>query len=331
MITPESIHQRFQAAFPGSENWRCGDAYGIGFCDLWLGFKKAFEIGSSWKGARISTGCEAGHCLNKAADALEALEGQPQWRPIESAPRDGTHIILTNGATVAQGWWEHEEPYVREKRDVAGVYVDQQEHDGFDDWLDCGGGMIPNPTHWMPLPAPPVQQAAAAPRKQIEGDPNPPAFTQSYDPIDAAQVATCGPDSVLATGSAQAAAGEAVDEFTNGVNAAAAMLDKKADDFATDYSRQDPDTGTWEFRSEAKEDYYNTLRELAGEVRDLVHGNACTSPHAAVNAQLLEALKLARNGLAWYQDAYPTGVSEADHEAMAEIDAAIAATEKGGA
>ena len=49
MITLESIHQRFQAAFPGSENWRCGDAYGIGFCDLWLGFKKAVELGPGWK------------------------------------------------------------------------------------------------------------------------------------------------------------------------------------------------------------------------------------------------------------------------------------------
>lgn len=87
-----------------------------------------------------------------AATPPAPIEG---WRPIETAPKDGTQIILTNGKTVAQGWWEHQEPFVREKRGSAGVYLDQQEHDGFDDWLDCEGGMLPNPTHWMPLPAAP--------------------------------------------------------------------------------------------------------------------------------------------------------------------------------
>lgn len=63
------------------------------------------------------------------------------------------------------------------------------------------------------------------------------------------------------------------DEFTDGVNAAAAMLDKKADDYSDEHGMQDPDTGVMEFGRGAKEDYYNTLRELADEVRDLVHGN----------------------------------------------------------
>lgn len=81
------------------------------------------------------------------------------WQPIETAPKDGTHIMLTNGITVAQGWWEHQEPYVHEKRDIEGRYIDQDEHDGFDDWLDCTGGMKPDPTHYMPLPPAPAMQA----------------------------------------------------------------------------------------------------------------------------------------------------------------------------
>jgi hypothetical protein len=44
----------------------------------------------------------------------------------------------------------------REKRDLEGRYIDQDEHDGFDGWLDCDGGMQPDPTHWMPLPPPPA-------------------------------------------------------------------------------------------------------------------------------------------------------------------------------
>lgn len=91
----------------------------------------------------------------------------PEWQPIETAPKDGQQIILTNGVTVAQGWWLHQDPYVRDQRDPAGVYLDQQEHDGFDGWMDCEGGMQPDPTHWMPLPpasgtTPPEQAAQPA-------------------------------------------------------------------------------------------------------------------------------------------------------------------------
>lgn len=62
------------------------------------------------------------------------------------------------------------------------------------------------------------------------------------------------------------------DDFTDGVNAAAALLDKMADDYARDHSTQDSETGVWEFGRHG-EDYYNTLRELADDIRGIVHGN----------------------------------------------------------
>lgn len=86
------------------------------------------------------------------SDLRLALVGR-EWQPIETAPKDGTHVLLSNGFSVAEGWWEHVEPYIREKRDVDGRYIDQDEHDGFDGWLDFIGGMLPEPTHYMPLPA----------------------------------------------------------------------------------------------------------------------------------------------------------------------------------
>ena len=46
-----------------------------------------------------------------------------------------------------------------------------------------------------------------------------------------------------------------------------------------------------------------------------------------VNAELLEALKSAKTGLEWYQDAHPESACECDNEAMQEIDAAIARAE----
>lgn len=59
--------------------------------------------------------------------------GGPDWRPIETAPLDGTHVWLTNGK------WCHEGAY---SRLIGGCWVIA---------LLDGQGRC-NPTHWMPLP-----------------------------------------------------------------------------------------------------------------------------------------------------------------------------------
>ena len=92
--------------------------------------------------------------IERAADALQALERVP-WQPIETAPKDGTQVMLTNGISVAHGNWLHAEPFIREIRDLEGRYIDQDESDGYDGWIDFIGGMMPEPTLWMPLPTPP--------------------------------------------------------------------------------------------------------------------------------------------------------------------------------
>lgn len=83
------------------------------------------------------------------------------WRPIATAPKDkgGPDILLSNGVAVSQGWWVDEPGYSREVRDMDGHYIDQDESDGYMGWLDCDGGMQPDPTHWMPLPPAPGSQA----------------------------------------------------------------------------------------------------------------------------------------------------------------------------
>lgn len=74
-----------------------------------------------------------------------------EWMPIETAPKDETPILLAGGTwgddfrkereCITVGWWE--------------TYGDWQF------WNTCaaegGCSMFPynNPTHWMPLPAPP--------------------------------------------------------------------------------------------------------------------------------------------------------------------------------
>lgn len=59
--------------------------------------------------------------------------------------------------------------------------------------------------------------------------------------------------------------------FTQVVDAAAKMIDKMADDYSNAHAIQDHDTGIYEFGRGGKEDYYNTLRELADDVRSIVY------------------------------------------------------------
>lgn len=70
-----------------------------------------------------------------------------EWQPIETAPKDGTHILVVNN----EG-----------EMDVM-VWSDESSAGG--DWrdpYDIGGGMA-GIAHWMPLPEPP-HSAPATPR-----------------------------------------------------------------------------------------------------------------------------------------------------------------------
>jgi hypothetical protein len=109
----------------------------------------------------IAPTCIGAVLANLNADRAIPSPGKAEaerWQPIETAPKDGTEILLTNGKTVAEGQWCDEEPYIREYRDADGRWIDQQESDGFEGWMDWSGGMKPDPTHWMPLPAAPQER-----------------------------------------------------------------------------------------------------------------------------------------------------------------------------
>lgn len=61
------------------------------------------------------------------------------WQPIETAPRDGTKVI-----TFDPEW---------------GMRMD------WFDRLDCVSGWLGEPTHWQPLPPPPVRATGATCKK----------------------------------------------------------------------------------------------------------------------------------------------------------------------
>lgn len=76
------------------------------------------------------------------------------WQPIETAPRDGTEILLFQaiqyGVMMRVGNWDERGEHIDTGKRVAG-------------WTEADDGYIGciEPTHWMPLPEPPTQGDAA--------------------------------------------------------------------------------------------------------------------------------------------------------------------------
>jgi hypothetical protein len=78
-----------------------------------------------------------------------------KWQTIETAPKDGTAVLLWGGQCENDlgGRWDN-------KGIVYAVFQHgDPEYDDPDLWVELGGcyysSWINNPTHWHPLPAPP--------------------------------------------------------------------------------------------------------------------------------------------------------------------------------
>jgi hypothetical protein len=77
------------------------------------------------------------------------------WQPIETAPRDGTWVLLSGGEC------DHDEESDAKTRSVVGQWSNYCNGSTVDwhwqfAWYDGGYyGEYKKPTHWMPLPAPP--------------------------------------------------------------------------------------------------------------------------------------------------------------------------------
>jgi hypothetical protein len=147
--------EQARAAFIGSENARKDAERARGtvqsidtpeFTNLLLAYMRA-------------TNCAEGSIEDTYCALIAYIDGRtagtaPEWQLIETAPKDGTNIILTDGKLVTCGNYINEPSSVREIRDMDGRYIDQVENEGYEGWMDLDGG-IPA-THWMPLPAAPT-------------------------------------------------------------------------------------------------------------------------------------------------------------------------------
>lgn len=78
-----------------------------------------------------------------------------EWQPIETAPKDGTRILATNGSRVFIAYWI-------ENASVNPTEGPEEPHwiefECEDYWYSVHLFGSAAPTHWMPLPAPPVDK-----------------------------------------------------------------------------------------------------------------------------------------------------------------------------
>ena len=108
--------------------------------------------------------------LMPMVESLRAKLAAWDWQPIETAPKDGTHILLYTPAydyqgarcdvRITYGYWDV--PKHGEQIGDCGGACRCPEYDDASEpyWYSDDGGFLEElpPTHWMPLPPPPHQR-----------------------------------------------------------------------------------------------------------------------------------------------------------------------------
>lgn len=133
-MTPD---QAFEKWWYGPESW-CED-------DLQSRSKQAFLAGQQYQETNqlmvlsdIRKAVGDGEGRLSQEELVKRIEGLVSpWRDIESAPKDGEKILISNAnwpTKVRVGYWSED----------------------FREWRDYGAIFL-QPTHWMPLPAGPVK------------------------------------------------------------------------------------------------------------------------------------------------------------------------------
>jgi hypothetical protein len=100
-------------------------------------------------------GLVANITIKKALAAINAIPAVDEWQPIETAPKDGTVVILFNDENDENDDWSKISVGVFDHSIWHCIYSLQTEFGefGMDTFVDC------MPTHWRPLPNPPLLAA----------------------------------------------------------------------------------------------------------------------------------------------------------------------------
>ena len=75
------------------------------------------------------------------------------WQPIDTAPRDGRRVLISDGKEVTGAAWVN----VREQNLTGSGRRDRWLCDSETDSFPGAGPVIEAPTHWQPMPAPPMR------------------------------------------------------------------------------------------------------------------------------------------------------------------------------
>lgn len=67
------------------------------------------------------------------------------WQPIETAPKDGTHVLV---------WSKSWGP-------TQAFFISEDDEDYYEGWVAYHADQEIAPTHWMPLPAAPIPHTPA--------------------------------------------------------------------------------------------------------------------------------------------------------------------------
>ncbi len=111
--------------------------------------KRQAELAAEWFKGDIDYTHANVRYISKALIAASELLQQQQWQPMDSAPKDGTRLLLaTRSFGIDVGSWKKD--YNSSKGDKA---------DWYNEWGDdfsTGSYYCPlSPTRWQPLPQPP--------------------------------------------------------------------------------------------------------------------------------------------------------------------------------
>ncbi len=91
--------------------------------------------------------------LTEAIKIIEELEQKKEWRPIETAPKDGTLVLVINGE---KGGYLTEPCQIGTAFFGLASYEDEAWSFEWKSNACCDEVSSYIPTHWMPLPKPPI-------------------------------------------------------------------------------------------------------------------------------------------------------------------------------
>lgn len=86
--------------------------------------------------------------------ALTAAAPTDAWRPIETAPKDATTVLIACPGGVLSAWWDAEFDWRFDEDEEECVPISAWTNGAVEDW-GMEEARAYEPTHWMPLPASP--------------------------------------------------------------------------------------------------------------------------------------------------------------------------------